>query len=66
MRSCRDISVLVSQGLDKKLSLSERLTIRLHVALCSHCRNFQKQSQFLRKTAQHYTEHLQNRFGNKP
>lgn len=66
MRSCRDISVLVSQGLDKKLSLSERVSTTLHLALCSRCRNFQKQSQFLRKTAQHYTERLQKHFGHKP
>ena len=41
MRSCRDITALVSQGLDKKLSLRERLAIRLHVMMCSRCRNFQ-------------------------
>lgn len=63
MRNCRDISALVSQGLDKKLSLGERLAIGAHVMMCSRCRNFQKQSQFIRRAAQRYTEHLQNRLG---
>lgn len=61
MRSCRDITALVSQGLDKKLGLGERLAIGLHVMMCSRCRDFQRQSQFIRKAAQRYTEQLQKR-----
>lgn len=65
MRSCRDITALMSQGLDKKLSLGERLAIRLHVMMCSGCRNFQSQSQFIRKAAHRYTEQLQKRLDEK-
>ncbi|MGZ8928882.1 MAG: zf-HC2 domain-containing protein [Methylobacter sp.] len=65
MRSCRDITALVSQGLDKKLSFNERLTIGLHVMMCTRCRNFQSQSRFIRKAAHRYTEQLQNRLGKK-
>ncbi|WP_445366645.1 zf-HC2 domain-containing protein [Methylomonas sp. BW4-1] len=61
MRSCRDITALVSQGLDKQLSLGERLSIKLHVMMCSRCRNFQSQSQFIRKAAHGYIEQLQKR-----
>ncbi|MBS4051595.1 MAG: zf-HC2 domain-containing protein [Methylomonas sp.] len=66
MRSCRDITALVSQGLDKKLSVGERLAIGLHVMMCSRCRNFQNQSQFIRKAAHGYIEQLQNRLVKKP
>lgn len=65
MRSCRDITALVSQGLDKKLSLGERLAIGVHVMMCSRCRNFQSQSQFIRKAALGYTEQLQKRLDKK-
>ena len=65
MRSCRDISVLVSQGLDKKLSLRERFSVWLHVMMCTRCRNFQTQSQFIRKAARRYTDELQSRLDNK-
>jgi len=66
MRSCREITALVSQGLDKKLSFGERMAIGIHVMLCSRCRNFQSQTQFIRKAAQRYTEHMQNRSSKKP
>ncbi len=65
MRSCRDISALVSQGLDKKLSLRERFSVWLHVMMCARCRNFQTQSRFIRKAARRYTDDLQSRLGNK-
>ena len=65
MHNCRDITALVSQGLDKKLSVRERLAIGLHVLMCNRCRNFQTQSQFIRKAAHRYTEQLQNRLDNK-
>ncbi|MGR9087350.1 MAG: zf-HC2 domain-containing protein [Gammaproteobacteria bacterium] len=66
MRSCREITALVSQGLDKKLGLGERLAISLHVMLCSRCRNFQNQARFISKAARRYTEHLQNDRAKKP
>lgn len=65
MRNCRDISALVSQGLDKKLSLRERFSVWLHVKMCNRCRNFQTQAQFIRKAARHYTDDLQSRLGKK-
>lgn len=65
MRSCRNISALVSQGLDKKLSFGKRLAIGFHVMMCSSCRNFQSQSQFIRKASRGYTEQLQKRLNKK-
>ncbi|PPK76021.1 hypothetical protein B0F87_104111 [Methylobacter tundripaludum] len=65
MRSCRAISVLVSQGLDKKLSLRERFSVWLHVMMCNRCRNFQTQSRFIRKAARRYTDELQSRLDKK-
>jgi hypothetical protein len=65
MRSCREITALVSRGLDKKLSFGERLAIGMHVMLCSRCRNFQRQTLFIRKAAQRYADYLQGRSGRK-
>lgn len=65
MRSCRDISALVSQGLDKQLSLGERLAIRVYLMMCSGCRNFWSQSRFIRKAALDNTEQLQKRLDKK-
>ncbi|MBS3964134.1 MAG: zf-HC2 domain-containing protein [Methylomonas sp.] len=63
MRSCKEITELVSKGLDKKLGLGERLAISMHVMLCSRCRNFQIQVQFIRKAARRYIDQLQNHPG---
>ncbi len=65
MHSCRDNSALVSRGLDEKLSFRERFSVWLHVMMCAHCRNFQKQTQFIRKAARLYADDLQSRFDSK-
>ena len=61
MRTCREISALISQGLDKKLNFADRLAIYLHLLICSPCRNFQKHARFIRKAAQAYADQLQNK-----
>ncbi|TPQ29060.1 zf-HC2 domain-containing protein [Methylomonas koyamae] len=60
MHSCHDISSLVSKGLDKKLPFSDRLAIRVHITMCSHCRNFERQTKFIRKTAQIYIQRIEH------
>jgi hypothetical protein len=49
MLSCKEAARLVSQGLDRRLGLGERLTLRLHLAICDGCTNFRKQALFLRR-----------------
>jgi predicted anti-sigma-YlaC factor YlaD len=49
MLSCKEVSRLVSQGLDRRLGLVERLRLRVHLALCDGCTNFSEQMAFLRK-----------------
>jgi hypothetical protein len=65
MRSCREISELVSQSLDRDLSLRERLAVRLHLMLCSRCAKFKKQMLFMRKAAGRYANNLETRLGKK-
>lgn len=47
--SCKQVSQLVSQGLDRRLGWLERTRLRLHLLICDGCKNFNKQMQFLRK-----------------
>lgn len=49
MLNCKEVSQVVSQGLDRRLGLGERLAVRLHLAICSGCRAFERQMAFLRK-----------------
>ena len=48
IRTCKEVSHLLSQGEDRKLGLGERVVLRLHLAICRGCRNTNAQFQFLR------------------
>jgi Putative zinc-finger len=50
MLTCKEATRLVSQGLDRRLGLAERLALRLHLLICDGCANFSKQAAFLRRT----------------
>lgn len=65
MRSCREITALVSQGLDKKLTLRERISVWMHVSMCSSCRNFQKQTRFIHNISDRYTDYLKHKLEKK-
>lgn len=54
--SCKEATHLVSQGLERRLGLAERLALRLHLAICNGCSNFRKQVLFLRKAMQRLAE----------
>jgi len=49
MLTCKEVSRLVSQGLDRRLGFGERLAVRVHLAICDGCTNFSRQLAFLRK-----------------
>ena len=49
MLNCRQISRLVSQSMDSKLSWPQRLAVRLHLLYCVWCRRYAAQVKFLRK-----------------
>ena len=48
MLGCKEVTRLVSQGLDRGLTLGERTALRLHFAVCEGCRNMNRQLAFLR------------------
>ena len=49
MLTCKEATRLVSQGLDRRLGLTERVALRLHLLICDGCTNFSRQVAFLRK-----------------
>jgi hypothetical protein len=46
--TCKEVSRLVSQGLDRRLSWGERARLRVHLVVCDACTNFKRQVDFLR------------------
>jgi len=47
--SCKHVSELSSQCLDRPLTMRERLTYWVHLRMCTWCRRYAQQMRFLRK-----------------
>ena len=46
--TCKEASRIVSQGLDRRFGFAERVSVRVHLAICGGCRAFSRQLGFLR------------------
>jgi len=55
--TCREATELVSQGFDRRLSLWERVKLRLHLLICDACTNFVRQSAFIRRAMRRLAGH---------
>jgi len=51
MMKCREVSGLVSTGDVETAPLRQRLAVWMHIAMCRHCRRFERQLQQLRRGA---------------
>ena len=58
MLRCREISKLVSESMERKLSFREWLALRMHLAMCGLCNGFAKQVRFLRMAARRDSQRL--------
>ncbi len=47
--TCREVHRLVSEAMDRDLSLIERLRVRLHLLVCTACTRFSGQMSLLRQ-----------------
>jgi predicted anti-sigma-YlaC factor YlaD len=45
---CKQAHQMLSEGLDRELSFSERARLKLHLSICDSCTNFNTQMQTLR------------------
>lgn len=54
--SCDESSRLVSDGLERPLSRTERLALRLHLMVCHRCRKFRRNLKLLRTLLRGRTE----------
>ena len=56
MFNCKKVTYLVSESLDRKLALHQRMGMRMHLMMCKFCSRYQEQLLFLSKTARQYSE----------
>lgn len=58
MLNCREVTRLVSESQERKLSVVEKMSLNLHLMMCDGCKNFSLQVPFLRKAMKAYSERL--------
>jgi hypothetical protein len=51
MLSCKEVSRLLSESLDRDLPWQQRVSLRLHLLMCSLCSRFRRHMLFLRDAA---------------
>lgn len=56
LSSCRKASELMSQKMEQPLSWRERVSLSVHLAMCTGCRRAQRQMQFLRQASREWTK----------
>ena len=47
--NCKEAGRIISQGLDKDMSAADRLSLRMHLAVCDACNKLKAQFVFLRR-----------------
>jgi len=52
MLSCAEVTRLVSESLDRRLPLSQRVAVRMHLTFCSACTRYRRQLLFIRQAVQ--------------
>jgi hypothetical protein len=60
MLSCKQASQLISQSLDKPLTLRERFALKLHLCICKYCKWFSQQVQILRTAVKQMADAIEN------
>jgi Putative zinc-finger len=48
MLDCKQTSQLISQSLDRQLTMRERFALQLHLMVCKFCKRFSQQLQIIR------------------
>ncbi len=55
MLNCKQASQLASRAMDEKLSIWKRLSLKIHLLICSNCKIFTDQLKFLREASRRFT-----------
>ncbi len=50
MLSCKDVTRLISESMDRSLPLGRRIGVRLHLMVCRFCSRYERQLLLIRET----------------
>ena len=51
MLSCKDVTRLLSESMDRSLPLGKRVGVRFHLLICKFCARYERQLLLIRETA---------------
>lgn len=54
--NCLEATRLISESQERRLSVPEKVTLKMHVMMCSGCKNFSLQIPFLGKAMRAYAQ----------
>ena len=63
MLDCKQTSQLISQSLDRSLTLRERFALRLHLLVCKYCKQFSQHLQTIRVALKQMTSSIESNDG---
>ena len=63
MLDCKQTSQLISQSLDRSLTLRERLSLKLHLFICKYCKQFSQHMQTIRVALKQMTSSIESNDG---
>lgn len=64
MMNCQQATRLLSDARERQLSIKERAALKVHVMMCSGCRNFGRQMGILSDIARNYVKGVEEKDGN--
>lgn len=56
MLNCKEVTHLLSESQDRKLTLPEKMHLEMHLVMCKGCSNFKSQMKFLREACKRYVK----------
>ena len=59
MLSCKEVTRLISEAMDRKLPFGQRMAVRLHLFMCRFCSRYRRQMVWMRETMHHYLEEIE-------
>ena len=58
MLNCKDAAKLFSESMERDLPLRTRISLRLHLMMCTHCARYTTQLRFIHKAFGDHAERL--------
>lgn len=59
MLTCKEVTHLISESLDRDLPLRQRMAMRLHLLMCKFCLRYKKQLLFIRDAIRQYSNKIE-------